>query len=138
MSTVERNVEIARDALAAFSSGDFEASLATMHPDVEWHVFIPLPDLTEPVYRGRDEVRKIWTRLTAAFEVFTVEIEEIIHADDERLLFRGRFRARGAESGIEVDRIVYYHLRMTDGRLAYIRGFADQTAARRDAGLDLE
>jgi ketosteroid isomerase-like protein len=138
VSQAERNVEIARDALAAFSSGDFGASLATMHPDVEWHVFIPLPDLPQSVYRGTNEVRMIWTRLTAAFEVFTAEIEEILHADDERLLFRGRFRARGAESGIEVDRVVYYHFRIADGLLAYIRGFADETTARRDAGLDVE
>ena len=136
--TAERNVELARHALQAFSSGDFDASLATMHEDVEWHVFIPLPELTQSVYRGKDEVRMIWTRITAPFDVFRVEIEEVVHADDEHLLLRGRFHARGEGSGIEVDRVVHYHLRITDGLLSYIRGFDDAASARRDAGMDVE
>ena len=137
MSAAERSVELAREALAAFSRGDFDASLATMHPDIEWHVFIQLPELTQSVYRGKEEVRMIWTRITAPFDDFRVEVEEILYADDEHSLLRARFHARGSGSGIEVDRLVYYHLRVTDGLLAYIRGFDDEASARRDAGLNV-
>ena len=137
MSRADENVETARRALAAFSAGDFEASLATMDPEIEWHLFFRLPDLPlRSVYRGRDEVRAIWNVLAAAWESFGIEIEEILHADDEVIVLRGRFRGRGAESGVEVDRVVYYHLRLADGLLTYIRGFDDEAAARRDAGLD--
>ncbi len=136
MSEAERNVEIARRALAAFSARDFEAAIATMHPDVEWHLFFRLPDLpAQTVFRGTGEVREIWDRLTTAWESFTIEIEEILHADDEHVVFRGRFSARGVESGVEIDQPVYYHLRMADRLLTYIHGFAEEEPARRDAGL---
>ena len=139
MSQAERNVELVRRGLETFSSGAFEDSLATMHADVEWHLFFQLPDLPpKKVFHGTDEVREVWKRFTAAWESLTIEVEEVLYADDRRVLLRGRFRGRGAESGVEVDRPVYYHFKIADGLLAYIRGFADEESARSDAGLDVE
>jgi hypothetical protein len=64
-----------------------------------------------------------------------VEVEEVLHADDERLVARARFRGRGATSHVEVDRVLFYSYRIRDGLLAYTRAFEDEESARRDAGI---
>ena len=49
---------------------------------------------------------------------------------------RVRFRGRGAESGVEVDRTLYYVLELRDGLLTRIRPFDELGAAREAAGLE--
>jgi ketosteroid isomerase-like protein len=138
VSRAERNVELVRRGLGAWGAGAFEESLATMHPDVEWHLFFQLPDLpARAVFHGRDQVRELWDRFAGAWEKIVIDVEEILHADEGRVVLRGRFRARGAESGVDVDQLVYYHFKIADGLLVYIRGFPDRESAWRDAGLDV-
>jgi ketosteroid isomerase-like protein len=109
-----------------------------MHPDIEWHVAFRLPDLPLPkdVYRGREEVEVLWTQFRSAWDEMTVGLEEVLYVDDERVVARARFRGRGAGSGIEVDRVVFYSFRLRDEQLAYCRAFDDEASARADLGLD--
>jgi hypothetical protein len=72
----------------------------------------------------------------SVWEQLTTELEEVLYADDERIVARACFRGRGAGSGVEVDRLVFYSLRMRDGLLAYVGAFDDEASARRDLGLD--
>jgi ketosteroid isomerase-like protein len=138
MSARERNLELLQQGLGAFSRGAFDEAMAHMHPEIEWHVTFALPDrpLAKDVYRGRDEVRELWGVFASVWEQLTTELEEVLYADDERIVARARFRGRGAGSGVEVDRLVFYSLRMRDGLLAYVRAFDDEASARRDLGLD--
>jgi ketosteroid isomerase-like protein len=138
LSITERNVQLLYDGLEAFSRGDLDASLDNMHPDVEWHVVFRLPDLPLPkdVYRGRDEVKALWTQFRSAWDEMTVTVEEVLHVDDERVVARARFRGRGAGSGIEIDRVVFYAFRIREGQLYYCRAFEDEPGARADLGLD--
>jgi ketosteroid isomerase-like protein len=126
-----------RRGLDAFSRGAFDEAVAELHPEIEWHVAFRLPDLPDQrdVCHGLDEVRALWEAFTAAWETLTVELEELLYVDEERLVARTRFRGRGSKSGIEVDRVIYYSYRYRDGLLAYTRGFDDEESARRDAGL---
>ena len=138
MSATEPNVQLLQEGLDAFSRGDLAESLEMMHPDVEWHVVFRLPDLPLPkdVYRGREEVEALWKQFRSAWDEMTVQLEEVLHVDDERVVARARFRGRGAGSGIEVDRIVFYVFRIRDGMLAYCRAFDDESSARADLALD--
>ena len=126
-----------RRGLRAFSRGAFDEAAAEIHPEIEWHVAFRLPDLPhdKDVCRGKEEVRALWETFAAAWEKLTVEIEEVLHADDERMVARARFRGRGESSRIEVDRRLFYSNRFRDGMLAYTRAFDDELAARRDAAL---
>jgi ketosteroid isomerase-like protein len=137
VSRAERNIQLLRDGLDAFSRGDLRGSLDNIDPDIEWHVAFRVPDLPLPkdVYRGRDEVEILWTQFRSAWEEMTGRIEEILYVDDERVVARARFRGRGAVSGVEVDRIVFYAFRIRDEKLAYCRGFDDEASARADLGL---
>lgn len=137
MSTEERNVQLLRDGLEAFSRGDLNESLERMHPDIEWHVVFRLPDLPLPkeVYRGREEVEALWTQFRSAWDEMTVRLEEVLYVDDERVVARARFRGRGAGSGIELDQVVFYAFRIWDEKLAYCHAFDDESSARADLGL---
>jgi ketosteroid isomerase-like protein len=137
VSSPDANIELVRKGVDAFNRGAIDESVADMHPEVEWHLLFRTPDLPigKSVFRGTDEVREVWATFRSAWETLVVEIEEILHADDEHVVFRARFRGRGAGSGVEVDRLVYYHYRVTDGLLRYTRGFDDEAAAMRDAGV---
>jgi ketosteroid isomerase-like protein len=137
MSATERNLQLLRDGLDAFSRGALDESLAQMHPEVEWHVVFPLPDRpsSKDVYRGREEVRELWEEFRSVWDELTIELEEVLHVDSERVLARTRFHGRGAGSGAEVDRMVFYVFRIRDGLLEYTRAFDDEASARRELGL---
>jgi ketosteroid isomerase-like protein len=138
VSVEERNVQLLMDGLDAFSRGDLRESLGSMHPDIEWHVAFRLPDLPLPkdVYRGRDEVEVLWKQFRSAWDEMTVRVEEILYVDESRVMARARFRGRGKESGVEVDRLVFYAFRIQDELLIYCRAFDDEASARADLGLE--
>jgi ketosteroid isomerase-like protein len=131
-------MELARRGLSAFSRGDMDGTLATVHPDIEWYVAFRIPDLPilKDVYRGHHEVRELWHAFRSGWESLAIDLEEFLHVDDERVVLRVRFVGRGAESGIEVDRTLFYAYRMRDGLLVYSRAWDDEGSARRDLGLD--
>ena len=137
MSAGERNIGMVQRGLGAFSRGELDEALAEVHPDVEWHVVFRLPDLPlpKPVYRGHEEVKALWAQFRSAWDELAIDLEDVIHADPERVVARARFRGRGAGSGIEVDRVVFYAFRIRDGGLVYCRAFDDEASARADVGL---
>ncbi len=128
-----------RSALAgfdAFSRGDLERSLQTLHPEIEWHLLIRLPDLPfdKEVYRGRDEVRIVWESFRSTWEELTLDLEEILWEGDDTIVARARFIGRGEGSGVSVDRVVYYVIRMRDELLAMLKGFDKPAEALAFAG----
>jgi ketosteroid isomerase-like protein len=133
-SKAERNRELVEGGFALFSAGDFSGAIATIHPRIEWHLAFHLPDLPagKDVYRGHAEVLTVWS----AWEELVIDVEEFLCVDEERLVFRARFRGRGAASGIEVDRVVFYAARIEQELLVYLRAHDDERPARRDLGFD--
>jgi len=55
-----QNVEVVRGMIDAFNRGDFEASLAYLDEDVEWHDPPDVPGAG--VHRGAEEVRRWFAR----------------------------------------------------------------------------
>jgi ketosteroid isomerase-like protein len=130
------NLELARHGLSTWSRGDLEGSLATMHPEVEWHVAFRLPDMPadKDVYHGHAEVRELWAVFRSVWEEITIELEEILWEGPDAIVGRVRFRAKGGASGIEVDRAVFYGMEIRDGLLQRIRPFDDEASAREAVG----
>lgn len=128
--------EIARAALAAFSRGDLEESLATIHPDVEWHVAFRLPDLPadKEVFRGTDEVRDLWRAFRSVWEELTIELEEVLWEVPDTLVMKARFRGKGEGSGVEVDRVLFYVMRLRGEKLVYTKTFDTPEEALEAAG----
>ena len=128
-------VELARRGFAAFSSGDWDAALETMHPEVEWHAAFALPDLPpgKTVFRGREEVRELWAAFSSIWETITIEMEmiEAVTSEDDRavLVTRSRFWGQGGASGAQVDRVFHYVLEIEDDLLRRIRPFDTEDEA---------
>lgn len=132
------NEETTRTAIDAWSRGSIDEALSTMDPDVEWHVTFRLPDIPPDVtvVHGHEAVRELWAAFRDAWETITVGIEEVLHDADDVIVARMRFQGRGAGSGIDVDRTLFYVLELREGKLVRIRPFDDLAEARRAADLE--
>jgi ketosteroid isomerase-like protein len=135
---MSRNVELMRNGLEAFSSGDLDRAVAEMSPEIEWHVAFHLPDLPadKKVFRGREEVRTLFEAFRSVWDELTVEIEEIHYDVAPMFLARVRFRGRGGVSGVEVDRVLYYVAEVENDMLRVLRPFDELEEARAAARLE--
>jgi len=137
LTQIDRNLEMMRRGLENFSRGAFEEAAAEIHPEIEWHVAFRLPDLppSKEIYRGQEEVLALWRAFSTGWETLRLDLEKVIHADEQRMLLRVRFVGRGTESGAQVDRVLFQAYRFRDGLLAYSHPFDDEPSARRDLDL---
>ena len=98
----EEAVERIRRGYEAFNRGDLAGAAKDFDPNIEWRIPFQLPDSPpDETYRGREGVIRFWETWRAAFDDFRVELEEIIDAGDQVIVFAG-VRGRGAGSGADV------------------------------------
>src|SRR4051812_40081322 len=74
------NVDVLRNAYAAFARRDIDAVLSNLDENVEWTTPIMLP--SGATYHGHRGVRAFLEGLSAAWERVAVEPEEFIDAGD--------------------------------------------------------
>jgi ketosteroid isomerase-like protein len=116
-------------AYAAWNRGDLDGWLELMHPDVRLSaagIFLGL----EPEYRGRDGLARFWRQIHEPWEGFALEVERLDEAGDDCFVAAIRFRARGVESGVEVDMPFGHALRVRDGLAVEIFARASPEEAR--------
>jgi ketosteroid isomerase-like protein len=95
-------VERIRRGYEAFNRGDLVGAAEGFDPNIEWRIPFQLPDSPpDETYHGREGVIRFWETWRAAFDDFRVELEEIIDAGDQVVVFAG-VRGRGAGSGADV------------------------------------
>ncbi len=130
----DADFEVIRRAWGAASSADVDGMLAELHPEV---VAVPFGAALEgKAYRGpeqivawlRDEILVSWE----FFQVFPERFERV----GERLLVTGRWKARGIESGVELDIPASWVVEVRDGKVAFWQTYTDHDQARREIGLD--
>ena len=123
------NVELVRRRFGAALEDDWETALEAVDPDVEIHDF-DIPDAG--VYHGYEGLRAWIERWSEGWESWRMEDPEFRDAgDDVVALFR--IVARGAHSGMELQRddaIVY---RFRSGKIVRIEYYNDQEEAIRRA-----
>jgi ketosteroid isomerase-like protein len=95
------NSDLLLTAYEAWNRDDCGAWLELLDPDVEIRTSGVFPDLA-PVYRGHERAAKFWRQLREPWEVFRIDVERIEEGDGTAAA-AVRFRARGADSGVEVD-----------------------------------
>jgi ketosteroid isomerase-like protein len=130
----DADFEVVRRAWEAFSRVDLDAMLAELHPEV---VAVPFgADLEGRSYYGIEQVSLWWRdEILATWEFFRVLVHGFQRVGD-RLLVTGRWYARGAESGVELDMGASWIIDVREGKIAYWRTYTEQDQARRDIGLD--
>ena len=122
-----------RRGIDAFNAGDHEALLALLSEDVEWKRVDGLPD-AEGWIHGREAVREFLR--PDVFAAGRIEVLEMVEADDV-VLVHGRFHARGAASGIELD-VENYAVYRVEGEVAVrIENWRHREDAERSSGLRL-
>jgi uncharacterized protein len=129
----ERDVEVVRQALAAFNEGDIEAVLGCMDPDIE---FVPLRALLEgSAYRGHDGFRRFVADMVDDWEDYHPISEEFRDVGDGRVLVLGRFHARGRASGVEVESPAAWVSQVRGGKIVRVRIYADEQSALASLGV---
>jgi ketosteroid isomerase-like protein len=129
----EENLALVRGRFAAALAGDWETALAALDPDVEIHDF-DIPDACG-VYRGHDGYREWVKRWTEGWERTWMEDPEVRAVAEDCVIALFRMFAKGAHSGLELERddaIVY---RIRGGRIVRIEYFNDQARALEAAAV---
>jgi ketosteroid isomerase-like protein len=97
----------------AWNQDDCEAWLELLHPDIEISTSGVFPDLSAE-YRGHKRAAKFWRQLREPWDPFRIEAEHVEeHGDCVSAAIR--FRAKGVDSGVEVDMRFGNGIRVRDG-----------------------
>jgi ketosteroid isomerase-like protein len=107
------NSDLLRAGYDAWNRDDCEAWLELLHPELEIRTSGVFPDLA-PVYRGRTRARKFWQQMREPWAKFRIEVERMEERGD-CVAAAIRFRARGVDSGVEVDMRFGHAIRVRDG-----------------------
>jgi len=131
---VSDNVEAVRRGYEAFNRGDIEASLTTLHPEIEWHTYI-VPGPGGGTYHGHDGVRELWSDARRIFGEFRNVPEDLFEAGEHVVAFV-RVEGVGTKSGIAVQaRIAHVHT-FREGKIRRVESFEDRDEALRVAGIE--
>jgi len=133
----EENVETYKRALDAINRRDIDAVLEELDPGVEWHdAFALMTEGEATVYRGREGVRAMFGGLYEAFASIARKDSEIrdLHPK-QRLVAIGVVRARGKESGVEIESPICTVLDFEQGKVIRVRYFLESKEAFEAAGL---
>ena len=120
-----------REGVAAFNEHDVDGVLSFVTDDVEWKRVDGLPDEGGTIY-GKEAVRDFLRP-----EVFaTAHLEPLeMTEDNDTILLRARFTARGAASGIELAVETYIVYRIRDGLAWRVENWRRREDAERSSGL---
>ena len=131
---MQTNSQLLLAGYEAWNCDDCDAWLALLDPEIQIHTSGVFPDLSAE-YRGHRRARKFWRQLREPWETFSIEVERI-EEEGDCAAAAIRFRARGVDSGVEVDMRFGSAIRVRDGlaiELVNRRTFDEVRAAMRDA-----
>jgi ketosteroid isomerase-like protein len=132
----EENIELLKAGLQALNDRDEDASEAVAAEDLEWRPATTAGgSLERKVYRGRRAMIEYWTDLDADFDDTQFFIEGVQPIGNDRLLYRGRVKARGKASGVPLDLAVWGLWQIRDGKFARGTAFQTEAEALKAAGL---
>jgi uncharacterized protein len=129
-------LEIVRTGYAAFNRGDIEASLAVLHPEIEWHTYI-VPGPGGGTYHGHDGVRELWSDARRIFGDFK-NVPERLFDTGEHVVAFVRVEGVGRESGAPVEARIAHLYGFRDGKVSCVESFEDRDEALRAAGIARE
>jgi ketosteroid isomerase-like protein len=107
------NSELLLAGYDAWNRDDLDAWIELLHPEVEIHTSGVFPDLA-PVYRGHESAARFWRQMHEPWERFRIDVEQI-EDEGEGAVGAIRFRAKGVDSGVEVDMRFSTAMQVKDG-----------------------
>jgi ketosteroid isomerase-like protein len=117
-----------------FSEGSDEL-FEVLHPEAAW---IPITAVLEGTcYRGEDEIRAWIEEMKGQWELYETRPQEFHDLGDGRVLILGTWRARGRNSGVELDsQPAAWLIDCEAGRVTRMQTFTDRAKAFEAAGLE--
>src|SRR4051794_3465743 len=123
----QENVEIVRRGFEHANRRDVDGFLTYLDPEFELRSAV-VGGAEGNVYRGPDGVRQWLANLDETFEELINEPIELRDLGDRVLAF-GRIRARGRESGLNLDSPTGWVFTLRDGKLVAAEGFMSRAEA---------
>jgi ketosteroid isomerase-like protein len=129
----EENVEVVRQAVAAFIEGDYERLIELSDPQIEYDVSRTSPE--SRVVRGREEVLAVLEEWVDTWDEHQAELVELIDAGEERVVgvIYERGKLKGSDAWVEHPRGIVYTLR--DQRVLRYEEHEHRAQALEAAGL---
>jgi ketosteroid isomerase-like protein len=127
---MSRNLELVREALAAFQDGELDRAFEFAHSDMISFRAPPLPD--SQTYRGVEGVLQMYVDWTADFEDFEMEALEFLDAGD-RVIVEILQRGKGKASGVMVEGRFWFVYTLADGKIARQDVYASREQALESA-----
>ena len=126
-------MEVLRQLNEAFNRSDLEAALRCLHPEVEMHPGIQVPD-EESLYAGHEGMTDWFRNATEPWEMIEVEYADLVECAGDRVLTDERWTFRGRD-GIRLEMALANVFTFRDGLIVRIDGFTELAAARAAVGL---
>ena len=93
MSAQTRNAtDTVKRMFAAFSAGDLDALLETVHPDSRWTYYGANPRLSRAQFTGHAKVRRFFERILERLDITAFNTDQLVAEGDVVVIF-------GSESG---------------------------------------
>ncbi|MGH2984126.1 MAG: nuclear transport factor 2 family protein [Solirubrobacterales bacterium] len=87
------------------------------------------------VYRGKEQLRGIWTSFIEAFEALRWHPEEIIEVDASRVIVVNHVRMRGRGSGVGVEAVGAQLWTISNGKAQRVKLYQSRADALEAAGM---
>jgi ketosteroid isomerase-like protein len=104
--------EVIREVWRRWNEGERVYNPEYIDPEVEI-----LSALTGQVFAGEDGLGQWVAEINEQFDAWELGIDEVLEPEPDRLVVRGRVRARGRNSGLDLDQPLTWRIRMRDGRM---------------------
>lgn len=121
----EANVQLVREAYAAFGRGDIQSILDSLSDNVEWKA--PPVEPIAGTYRGRDGVAEFFRKVAETFEFTRFEPREFV-AQGDRVLVLGHYAANARSTGRTVDSDWAMAFTVTNGQVSRFQEYTDTAA----------
>lgn len=109
---------------------DTDTFLELAHPDLEWAPF----EENHTIFHGAEGAMRIRDGWLDTWAEHRIDIEEMIDQGDD-LIVALHLTGRGKASGLEVDVRLYVHVRVRDGKLAYVFEHENRADALKAVGM---
>lgn len=122
----QSNLDLVASGYAAFASGDMDAVMSLMAPELIWHEAESLP--YGGIYHGPEAVMEnVFSAIVQDWDEYQAEPMRFIDGDDH-IVVLGEYRGIHRESGKRLQ-VPFAHIwRMKDGRLIEFHQFTDTMA----------
>ena len=122
----QANVQLIREAYAAYSRGDIQSILNILTADVEW--VAPPVEPMAGTYRGRDGVAEFFRRVASSFEFTSFEPRDFV-AQGDRVVVLGHYTANARNTGRTVDADWAMAFTVSNGQVSRFQEYTDTAAA---------